>query len=111
MVGIKETKEAVVFVCKLITACDQAAEGGFGLDDVMKFTGPLMAMPAAVSNAKEVKSEILDINEAEAAELKATVVEYLDLRADAAEEVAEAVIGAALSLISVVMMAREGKAA
>lgn len=102
MLGVKETKEAVVALCKLANALDSSTKDGIGVDDIGKFVEPLMALPAAAEGADKIVEEVKDLDEAELADLHATVKAELDLEDDQVEGFVEDALLAAVSLFSLV---------
>jgi hypothetical protein len=111
MAGIKETKEAVTFVARMIDAADKSlADGKITIFDAANLFSPLQALPAAIGGLSAVPSEMADLDPGEAEELRALVAAELDLTNDAAEIVAENIIGFALQFLANLEAVRSVKA-
>lgn len=109
--AVKETKELCLLAAKLVNAADKSlADGKISLFDAAHFLSPLKAANAAIQGIKEVPSELKDLSEAEAQELKEAIAGELDLSNDDAEVIVEQVIGVGLQLAAAVQNLRAKKA-
>lgn len=88
MIGIKETKEAVVFGVALANVVDQELSNGFQVGDLFAMIPTLTKAPAAISGAGQIPAEIRDLDENERLELVA-VIESMDLKSDYSEAITE----------------------
>jgi hypothetical protein len=84
--GIKETKEMIVFAARFAGGLDKSlADGKIDFFDVGHVLDPLLAAGAAFQGADGIPNELLDTTEEEDAELLAILVEELDLINDTTE--------------------------
>lgn len=87
VVGIKETKEAVQFVCEMIEKVRVAAADGIGLNDVVLVPGLVMGAIGAVKGGDQIPKELGDLQAGEFDELVAVAKECIkDLTPDQYEE-------------------------
>lgn len=108
--GVKEFKELCVFLALSATCAQNVmADGSLSMGDVTFAVSPLMALPNALAGIGEVPSEVMDLDPAEAEEIKNAIAEKLDLKNDAAEIVAEQIIGAALQFAAAALSIKNAK--
>lgn len=88
MVGVKDTKEVVVFMAALANAIDLAGQDGkFDIGDAALLMGPLMKAGPALSDIKNVKLELADLSEEEKKELLELSAQELSLSNEKVEKV------------------------
>jgi hypothetical protein len=73
--------------------------------------GPIMGIPSVLAEAKDLPAQFLDMDEAEALEVKEAVKAELDLRNDQAEVIAEEITGIAFKLTAVILTLRSARTA
>ncbi len=80
-VGIKETKELVTFVLRLLSAGDHAlSDGKIDFSDLGDLFGPLQSAKAAFADTNLIPAELGDLSADELAEIMALVQDELTLR-------------------------------
>jgi len=97
--GIEETKDVVRFGVALGNVFGNFEEDSSWVAKAVSFVPALTKLPAAASGIGDVKAELADLDEEEAAELHALVVEEFDIKDDHAEEVIEKAIDLALTVL------------
>ena len=86
--GIQETKDVVRFGLSFIKATQKSLEDGkFDFSDVYNYVDPVMKIPAAVEGIGEIDDELLDLSDAEQAELEQLVIDEYDYPAERAKEI------------------------
>lgn len=109
---IKEVKEVASFICEAVNGVDKSmADGKVSLGDAMNVVPAMLALPAAIGGIKSIPAELKDFDPAEAEEFKAHVAAKLDLSNDAAEAVAEEVMGVIAQLGAAAAALVQAKAA
>lgn len=106
MKGIKELKEAVVFIGLLATAIDKSTKDGLSYDDAPTFLPVMMQAPQAFAGVDEIPAEFKDLDDAERKEIVVAIKDNLDLEDDVAENVAEQAFATVLDIVAVVQRVR-----
>jgi hypothetical protein len=107
---ISAVKSTAVLLARTATAVDKiAVDGKLGVDDAAHVMGPITSLPGFLAEAKDLPSQFLDMDEAEAAEVKEAVKAELDLSNDKAEAVAEEIAGLAFKLTAIVLQLRAAR--
>ena len=107
-VGIKETKEAVIFMVGLAGAVDEQLKDGFQYSDLFSLIPVLSKLPAAVEGADKIAAELADLDDDERKELL-EAIKKLDLQDDAVEEIAEHACVAFIDLFKLVRLIRKAR--
>ena len=87
--SIEETKDLLDFGLTFGSVIGQAAENGFQIGDLLLVVPALMKAPAAIEGIGQVPSELKNISDAEAVELKQFVRDKFDIPGDQLEAVIE----------------------
>lgn len=104
---MQEVKDILKFASELLKSGEAALEDGkVGLDDIMQLVGPFTALPAAISGASSAPAELAALDEAGRAELKAYVVEELDLKDDEVEKAYELCLKVVIDIVALFQMRR-----
>lgn len=99
MAGIKESKEAVKFVCQLVSETANALDDGkFSLGEGALLLKLAYQLPMAIDGIDKIPSEALDYSPEEIEELKKLVQDELDLPGDKVESLIEGCLDIALQL-------------
>ena len=107
-VGIKETKDAMLFGISLAMAIDESTQDGFQWTDVLSLVPPMTKLPAAIDGITEVPNEIADMDEEERAEL-VSAIKDLDFVSEGSEEIAEQALRVGVEIGSLILKIREFK--
>ena len=96
-VNINETKDVVIFLCKVSNAANEsfADDGKITVSDLFKFSGAAIALFPAISGISAVPAELADLDPIEKDELIALVKEELNLDANVEAVVEKALLIAA----------------
>ena len=87
--NIQETKDAVIFLILLANAVVKSREDGkTDARDILHFIPATIKLPAALENMDQIKDEIVDMDEAERAEL-VQEVQKLELRGKVTEKIVQ----------------------
>lgn len=101
--GIKETKELLVFLARFGNAINRALEDGkITWLDAGVLLEPLMASKAAFEGTSIIPQELADLDSMEAIDLSATVAAELDLDDERAEVLTEKGLALGLALVAYV---------
>lgn len=104
-VGIEQLKELVSFGVKLGNALGKALEDGqISLGDASAFFDAALAAPAAFDGIEKIPSELSDLDQAEAASLKAFVAEEFDIPEDNVEKVVESALDLAVQIFAFIQL-------
>lgn len=107
-IGIKETSELVLFATRLANSIDNSLKDGkIGVTDLPNLWEPIRAVKDAFEGIKLVPSELVDLNEAEEAELVALVKEELALSDERAEVVTEEALRLAFCIAQFITVLRK----
>ena len=78
MVGIKETKEVIALGIHISQGIELSlADNAWTISDALNFFQALQATPAAIMDIDKVPAELLDLDQAELAEIEALVKEMI----------------------------------
>jgi len=108
MVGIKETKEAMLFGISLAMAIDESTQDGFQWTDILSLIKPMTKLPTALDGIQEVPSELDDLDENERAEL-IKAIEELEFASEKSEAIAEQALIAGVEIGKLIMEIRKAK--
>jgi len=101
LLGIKETKELLVFLAKFGNAVDIALrDGKISFMDAGVLFEPLFASASAFNGVKELPAELGELSSTEALELTDAVAAELDLANDNAEYLTERGLELAFALVA-----------
>jgi hypothetical protein len=90
MKGIEETKDGVRLIARFINACDESlADGKITAWDAKNFIGLVPAIKPALEGAKNIPSELAELDENEKKEVDNVWCEELDLHNDEIESLSE----------------------
>lgn len=93
MKGIETVKKAADILIGLANDIGKALEDGkFEAIEALQFTNELLLIPQVAQNWQELKSEIVDIDAVERAELIAYIKEKFDIPEDRIEAIAESAL-------------------
>jgi len=94
--GIKETKELVLFVLRLLSAGDHAlADGKIDFTDLGDLFGPLQSAKAAFADTNMIPKELGDLSADETAEIMKMIDVELELRNVNAKDIVRDVVSLA----------------
>jgi len=88
MIGVKETKEAVIALVDLANRIDESLADGFQWTDAFNLIPALTKFPAAIDGYQQIPEEIFELDEMERSELIAEIMN-LDFDSDKSEEILE----------------------
>ena len=108
MVGIKETKEAMLFGISLAMAIDESTQDGFQWTDILSLIKPMTKLPAALDGIQEIPSELDDLDENERAEL-IKAIEELKFASEKSEAIAEQALIAGVEIGKLVIEIRKAR--
>jgi len=108
MVGIKETKEAMLFGISLAMAVDESTQDGFQWTDILSLIKPMTKLPAALDGIQEIPSELDDLDENERAEL-IKAIEELEFASEKSEAIAEQALIAGVEIGKLVIEIRKAR--
>jgi hypothetical protein len=107
MEGIKETKEALIFVLELGKALEKGlSDGKLDLADALAFLPAMTKAPGAFSDSAKIPAELKDLSEAERVELTTYLKDEFDLSDDNLESKIELGLEVALHLAKLVASLR-----
>ena len=107
MYDIRNLKELMLFICRLVKGIDKTLEDGkFTFIELTNFIGAAQAIPAAVEGLNEIPLEFKDLSEEEQAELVQYVADEFDLNNDAVEVWIEKAFNIALNLAKLIEEAK-----
>ena len=106
--NIEETKDVVRLGISLGNAVGKSLEDGeITFSDALFFVAPATKIPAAISGINLVDDEILDMDEAEEAELNQMVQDEFNIPQEKSKRVIKAAVTAILKLVKVVQILNE----
>lgn len=105
---IKDTKEMLDFVMAVVQASvDAAADGKFGLGDIIRFCRVLPKLGPALRGSGNIRAELADLSEEEKKELGDLIQEKFKLENKLLEELVEQALIALISLIDLAPLVEE----
>lgn len=108
--GIKETKELLVFTSRLANAIDKTlADGKVTVTDAVYIFDPLSAAKDGIDGIGQVDNEIADLSEQEAVELVELFALELDLSNNLAESLAEEGLALGVAIVNFVNKVRAAR--
>ena len=107
-VGIKETKDVMLFGVSLAMAIDESTQDGFQWTDILNMVPPMTKLPAALDGITDVPEEIENMDEDERAEL-VEAIKKMEFASEGSEQIAEQALRVGVEIGALILKIREYK--
>jgi len=108
MTGIKETKELLGFIIKVVEAVDKSLEDGkIGFMDMSNLVTAMLAANGAFNDINKVPEEIKDLTKEESEELYAYATKELSLNSAKTEEIVEKALEIGMKIYHLIVLFKD----